>query len=232
MDAKSENTRDISFWLREIILGGQDGVVNVLGIVLAVAAATDDTRIVLISGLAGGAAESLSMVAVAYTSNLAVSDYYHSRLQQEIRQVKEDPEGAERDVRKIYEQKGFKGEELDMIVRRITSDKQVWVDTMMSEELRLFPEEANRARTSAIVVGVAVVIGSLMPLVPFMFGSIKAGIIGSIVVCLIALFATGAIKARMTVGNWLKSGIQMASIGLGAAMAGYGIGMLLGQLPQ
>lgn len=230
MDAKNENSKDFSYWLREVILGGQDGVVNVLGIVLAVAAATDDTRIVLITGLAGGAAESLSMVAVAYTSNLAVGDYYHSRLQQEIRQVKEDPTGAERDVRRIYEKKGFKGEELEIIVRRITSNKEVWVDTMMAEELRLFPEKSNRARTSAIVVGVAVVIGSLMPLIPFMFGSIKAGIVGSITVCLMALFATGAIKARMTVGNWLKSGIQMTAIGLGAAMAGYGIGMLLGRL--
>lgn len=230
MAAKSENSRDFSYWLREVILGGQDGVVNVLGIVLAVAAATDNTRIVLISGLAGGAAESLSMVAVAYTSNLAVTDYYHSRLQQEIRQVQEDPEAAERDVREIYEQKGFKGEELEMIVRRITSDKEVWVDTMMAEELRLFPEEANKARTSAFVVGVAVVIGSLMPLVPFMLGSIKTGVIGSIALCLVALFATGAIKARMTVGNWLRSGMEMAGIGLGAALAGYGIGVVLGRL--
>lgn len=230
MTANTVASRGFSYWLREIILGGQDGVVNVLGIVLAVAAATRDTRIVLIAGLAGAAAESLSMVAVAYTSTLAADDYYRSRLQREIDQVENDPKGAERDIREIYAQKGFQGEELEIIVRRITADSGVWVATMMAEEVRLFPEAANRARMSAAIVGVAVVVGSIIPLIPFLFGSVTVGVIGSLVVSVLTLFATGAIKARLTVGNWLWSGTQMAGIGLGAAVAGYGIGLLLGRL--
>ncbi len=57
--------------LRDIILGGQDGLVNVLGVTLGVAAASGDTRIVLAGGLAATFAESFSMAAVAYTSSFS-----------------------------------------------------------------------------------------------------------------------------------------------------------------
>src|SRR3989344_5818272 len=64
--------------LRDFILGAQDGIVNVLGLVLGVASATYDTKVVLISGIAGLFAESISMGAVAFTSSKAARDYYKS----------------------------------------------------------------------------------------------------------------------------------------------------------
>lgn len=62
-------------FLHDLILGGQDGLVNVLGIVLGMAAATQELRFILIAGLAATFAESISMAAVAYTSTKAESDY-------------------------------------------------------------------------------------------------------------------------------------------------------------
>jgi VIT1/CCC1 family predicted Fe2+/Mn2+ transporter len=59
-------------WLRDLILGGQDGLVNVLGISLGLSAVSEDVRVVLAAGLAATFAESASMGAVAYTSSLAV----------------------------------------------------------------------------------------------------------------------------------------------------------------
>ena len=61
-----------STWLRDLILGGQDGLVNVLGISLGLSAVTEDLRVVIAAGLAATFAESASMGAVAYTSSLAV----------------------------------------------------------------------------------------------------------------------------------------------------------------
>src|SRR3990172_3875999 len=73
--------------LSDIILGGQDGLVNVLGVILGVAAATHDPRIVMVAGLAATFAESVSMGAVAYTSTLADSDFYESERAREHRHV-------------------------------------------------------------------------------------------------------------------------------------------------
>ena len=79
--------------LRDIILGGQDGLVNVLGVVLVVAGATADIRIILISGIAATFAESISMGAVAYTSSRAATDYIKRVLQKERREIEKNPGG-------------------------------------------------------------------------------------------------------------------------------------------
>src|SRR5258708_4638057 len=65
-------------WLRDVILGGQDGLVNILGICLGVSAATSDVQILIVAALAATFAESISMGAVAYTSSLAQRDHYQS----------------------------------------------------------------------------------------------------------------------------------------------------------
>ena len=71
--------------LSDVILGGQDGLVNVLGIVLGVGIATQDPWIVIVAGLAATFAESLSMAAVAYTSTKASKDFYESEKMREIK---------------------------------------------------------------------------------------------------------------------------------------------------
>ena len=212
--------------LSDVILGGQDGLVNVLGVVLGVAAASQDTRIVLAGGLAATFAESISMAAVAYTSKLAERDFYFSELQREKREIKEVPEVEIEEIRQIYREKGFKGELLEEVVKVITSDEKVWLETMMRDELKLNPVEEKRPFTAAVIVGFSAVVGSFVPLWPFFFMPIQTGIYVALGVSAIALFLVGVIKAKLTVGHWGKSGLQMAVIGIVSALAGYGIGLL------
>src|SRR3989304_5356519 len=120
--------------LSDIILGGQDGLVNVLGVILGVAAATHDPRIVLVAGLAATFAESVSMGAVAYTSTLADADFYESERAREFRHINEVPHLEKNEVREIYARKGFEGDLLNRIVDTITDNEEVWVAVMMSEE--------------------------------------------------------------------------------------------------
>lgn len=61
-------------YLSQMILGGQDGLVNVLGVLLGVAAASESTKIIIAVGLAATFAESIAMAAVAYTSKMAERD--------------------------------------------------------------------------------------------------------------------------------------------------------------
>jgi len=77
--------------LSDIILGGQDGLVNVLGVILGVAAASSDPYLVVVAGLAATFAESVSMGAVAFTSTLADADYYDSEREREMRHIEQAP---------------------------------------------------------------------------------------------------------------------------------------------
>ncbi len=212
--------------LSDVILGGQDGLVNVLGVILGVAAATHDPRIVLVAGLAATFAESVSMGAVAYTSTLADADFYESERNREYRHIRQVPHLERSEIREIYENKGFEGELLDHIVDTITSNEDVWVAVMMVEEHQLQPTNRRQALRAALVVGLSAIIGSLIPLAPFGFFSVDASMLISVAITALVLFGVGAYKAQKTVGHPGKSGLEMAIIGTISALAGYAIGAL------
>ena len=213
--------------LSDIILGGQDGLVNVLGVILGVAAATGDPYIVMVAGLAATFAESVSMGAVAYTSTLADAAFYESEREREYRHIREVPHLERQEIHEIYEDKGFEGDLLNRIVDTVTANKDVWVAVMMAEEHQLIPTDRKRALRSAIIVGIAAIVGSLIPLIPFVFLTVKAGIWTSIGLSALVLFVVGAYKARVTVGHPGKSGLEMALIGTISALVGYAVGALL-----
>jgi VIT1/CCC1 family predicted Fe2+/Mn2+ transporter len=212
--------------LSDIILGGQDGLVNVLGVILGVAAATADARIVIAAGLAATFAESISMGAVAYTSTLANDDLYLSEREREYRHIHLAPEVEIEEIRDIYRKKGFDGETLDKIVDVITSNPDVWVNVMMSEEFQMTPPEKSNALVSALIVGFSALAGSLIPLFPFFFWNVNLSIAISIVIAALTLFVVGVYKARVTVGKPFRSGLQMAVIGTVSALAGYVVGLI------
>lgn len=164
--------------IRDVILGGQDGLVNVLGIVLAVATATHSKYIILISGLAATFAESISMAAVAYTSAKAGTEYYRKR----------------------------------------------------KFRHSMYEEFAHPLRDS-FVVGLAAIVGSFVPLISFFFLPVRTAMWATLVIATVSLFVTGAVKAKFTGINPLKSGVEMAVIGMTAAIVGYLIGAALGALP-
>jgi vacuolar iron transporter family protein len=218
--------------LRDIILGGQDGLVNVLGLVLGVAAATAQLRIIMAAALAATFSESIAMGGVAYTSALADRDYYLAQLAKEQREVEEVPDVEIEEVREIFRNKGIHGELLERVVEDITSDKKVWVDVMMRDELHLAPVSSIGLVRRAFVTGFSTLVGSLIPLIPFLFVplfgiSVTAATIMAVPLCAAVLFGVGAYKALTLVGDWRISGLQMLVIGMASAAAGYGIGRLL-----
>lgn len=214
--------------LSDIILGGQDGLVNVLGIVLGVASATNDRFIVIIAGLVATFAESVSMAAVAYASVRAEQDHYRRELAQEKWEIEHLPEVEEEEIRLIYMRKGLRGAELSQMVKTVTGNKELWLSVMMTEELGMAPAEKSEPVKAAGIVGFSAIIGSLVPLVPFAFLGVGESIVWSLVISTLTLFAVGVYKARVTVGSWIKSGAEMAAVGMIAALVGYFVGKFLG----
>src|SRR5207248_2257113 len=185
---------------RDVILGGQDGLVNVLGLVLGVAAATAQLRIIVAAALAATFSESIAMGGVMYTSALAERDYYLAQLAKEQREVEEMPDVETEEVRQIFRDKGLHGDVLERVVDEITSDKKVWVDVMMRDELHLTPVSDKGVVRRALVTGFSTLIGSLIPLIPFlfvpMFGiSVGLATIMAVPLCAAVLFGVGAYKA-------------------------------------
>lgn len=213
-------------WLRDVILGGQDGLVNVLGIVLGVSAASGNNQILIAASLAAAFAEAVSMGAVAYTSTLAQRDHYLKEYEREKYEVATVPEVEREEIRAIYRHKGFSGDLLEKVVTTISQDEDTWINTMMDEELGLSPIDTTQVLRTSIIVGFAAIFGALIPIVPFFFLPRSFAISTSLGLSTVALFAIGVYEAKTFVGIWWKKGIQMAGIGMGAAAVGYLIGKL------
>lgn len=212
--------------LSQIILGGQDGLVNVLGVILGVAVASGETRIVLAGGLAATFAESISMAAVVYTSEMAQRDHYFAELNRQKKLTLENPEGQKQEIAEIYKRKGFSGKVLSEITDTITANESAWIATIMREKLGLAPINRKVVVNDAAIVGVSAVVGSFIPLIPFFFLSVTTGVWVSLIVSTLALFAVGVYKAKATIGHPAKSGFEMAIIGMSAAVSGYVIGTI------
>lgn len=213
--------------LSDVVLGAQDGLVNTLGVVLGVAAASADPRIVFASGMAAGIAESLSMAAVGYTSSVARGDLFRSERQRELRHVEVTPEVEREEVRELYARKGFQGELLERVVDTICANKEVWVALMMAEEHELLPVDRAASIRSALVVGLSALGGSVLPVLPFAFLGLRASVLTAIAAGALLLFALGMYKAAVTEGRRARSGTELAVIGMASAAAGYVIGALL-----
>jgi len=230
--------------LSDFILGSQDGLVNVLGVILGVAVAAllakvaDPFAIVIAGGLAATFSESISMGAVAYTSTIARRDHYAAEVERERREMIELPDLEKQEVRQILERWDFQGDELEDMVEKITSKPKAWLEIMMAHELNLAPVDPSQARKSAVLVGFAAIIGSVVPLVPFLIvrpsiiggdvlRNLWMGIAASLLVSALTLFLIGWYKARITIGRPVRSGLQMLLIGIGSAFAGFGIAYIV-----
>jgi VIT1/CCC1 family predicted Fe2+/Mn2+ transporter len=212
--------------LRDVILGGQDGLVNILGIVLGVMAGGGDRTVLISTGFAAAITESISMGAVGYTSTVADRDYYAAQRSVEEASLSDDPDMEREEVRELYKNKGFSGSLLDQVVATITANREKWLGTIMEEELHLEPVATSDIVRSSVVITVATLVGHLIPLAPFLFLSRTPALVLAIILSAIVLFGVGAYSAITRVGTWWKQGPRMIIIGLGAA----GLGFLIGTL--
>jgi len=139
------------------------------------------------------------------------------------------PEVEEEEIRLIYMKKGYRGKELAQMVKNTVSNKEMWLSVMMNEELGMNAPDDAAPFNAALVVGASAIVGSLIPLLPFILLPVQESIYASVALATLVLFAAGAYKAKITVGSWLKSGAEMAFVGMLAALVGFVVGKLAGE---
>jgi len=219
--------------LSDFILGSQDGLVNVLGILLGLSAATSNLTLIYVAAFAALGAESVSMGAVAYTSTLARRKQYLKELENEQYEIKNVPKVEKEEVRDVFRSWGYTGKVLERATDVIVNNPKAWLEFMMSYELHLESVGKSEPRRSFLVVLGSTIVGSFIPLIPYLLrgGDVVASAVGSVILSGAVLFFIGYYEARTTVGSLWRSGLQMAIIGLGAGVAGFLIGHFIGAPP-
>jgi VIT1/CCC1 family predicted Fe2+/Mn2+ transporter len=205
--------------VRELVFGANDGLVAAFAVASGVNGAGVKSSVILIAGLAELIGGTISMALGAYLSTKSQIEYYRREMDREAFEVDNFPEVERREIREIYESKGFKGEILEKIISHITSDRKRWVDIMMNEELGLSLDPSTSPMKSAIATGGAYTFGALMPVIPYVFMQPASGLVASVVITLTVLFGVGATKTIVTGKNLFRSGFESMAIGGLAAAA-------------
>jgi len=134
------------------------------------------------------------------------------------------PAAERQEVAAVFHGYGLDDEQAAPVVTAICSDPDRWVDFMMRYELGLEAPDPGRAMKSALTIGLSYVVGGMVPLIPYMTtGNVLKGLAVSAAVTLLALFAFGVVKGRLTGIKPLLGGLQTVGIGGIAAAAAFGI---------
>lgn len=212
-------------YVRDWIYGGIDGAVTTFAVVSGVAGAQLSPLIVLILGFANLIADGFSMAASNYLGTKAEQDDYRRLREIELRHIELVPEGEREEVRLIYRSKGFEGEELDRAVELITSDKERWVQTMLTEEYGL-PAEIRSPWKAAASTFSAFIACGLVPIIPYLLNSGSSFVLSCVMTGLTFL-AIGAMKSYWSTATWVRSSLETLTVGAIAAVLAYGAGVLL-----
>jgi VIT1/CCC1 family predicted Fe2+/Mn2+ transporter len=218
-------------YLKDMVYGGIDGTITTFAVVSGVVGADLAPGIVVILGLANLIADGFSMAVSNFLGTKAEQQFVHMVRKDEENEIQLIPEGEREEIRQIYAAKGFEGELLEQVVDVITSDEQVWVDTMLLEEhgLLLDGPEPKRAAWWTFV---AFLLAGIVPVAPFilnlvMDGGIPSPFLWSSIATAITFFAIGIYKAKVVNSNAIKAGLETVTVGGMAAVLSYGVGWLL-----
>lgn len=218
-------------YLRDFVYGAIDGSITTFAVVAGVIGADLSQGIIIILGLANLIADGFSMAVGNYLGTRADEQLLERARSIEERHIAVHPGGEKDEIREIFRQKGFEGELLERIVAVVTSNRRLWIDTMLQDEYGL-SLTSRSARKAALATFVAFVLVGFVPLMPFVvlyFTTIPAErlFLMSVAMTGVAFFGVGALKSRFVDEHWFRAGIETLGVGGGAALLAYLVGILL-----
>jgi len=212
-------------WIGGAIYGVNDGLAAVFGIVSMTSAASGGGNVVLIAGLAGALASSVSMGVGAYLADKSEGEVYEAQISRERDEIEEDPEEERRELELFYQLKGLSEAEAKLLADRVAQDPKAMLDAMAQEELELGPNPGGHPFQAGFAALVATAVGAIIPVIPFFFTKGMPAIIAAAVVSIVAHFAVGAAKAFVTLRKWWASGLEMTIAGIIVGVVTYAVGL-------
>ena len=218
-------------YLSDFIYGAIDGAVTTFAVVAGVEGASLDESVVIILGAANLIADGFSMAVSNFLGSRAERQQRERARREEQRHIRLVPAGEREEIRQIFASKGFEGEDLERAVDVISSDPEIWTNTMMSEELGFGLTEPNEFRAALSTLVAFLTIGFL-PLLVFVYdfaapGDVEDPFVWSAVMTAIAFFVVGGMKSRFVDQVWWRSALETLAVGSLAAVLAYVAGVLL-----
>ena len=212
--------------VRDVIFGANDGLVSILALVAGVYGAVTDSKLILITGIAGAIAGTISMGAGAYLSSKSEKEVTQKENQRKgiIAGTAEQKKASLIDM---YRKQGFSEGESEAVAGRVLADIEMESQRSIGEVTGLTTEDDWPPSKAGLLTGFSFLLASIVPILPFTFLDVTAGAVTAMFASMVALFTVGASKAVFTRSSWARSGTENLIIGVLAAAATYIIGILI-----
>lgn len=214
--------------LRSLLLGAIDGFASIVALSAGVSVATRSDLTVLIAGSASLAAGALSMAASEYVSVKAEHDARLAQTRMEAEALSVAPDTKRKQLIAAYSAKGLSSDEASKVVARLEHDPKRFLDALVAERYGADAGEGERPGRQGMLTGVSFALAGAVPLLPFLFLGSQVAILASVAVTALALFLAGLFRALSSLHPFLRSGLEMVAVGMGAASGTYLIGLLIG----
>lgn len=198
-------------------LGLADGLVTNLAFLTGFSAVSGDS-LIRFAGLAAMFAGTVSMFFGGILSARSEHDLFKADSAREAFEMEHEPDEERLELKWIYMDKGLTEQEADMVVARLLTDKEKFLEDMLTNELHVHKDNLQNPYTLGAVIGLSFLVGSFVPLAPyFAFSAKSSAVVVSVVVSLVFLFAAGEWKGRIVKRRPLRSGLETLAIGAVAA---------------
>ena len=209
-----------------IVYGFNDGLTANFGLVAGVIAATSDVSTILVTGIVGTVADSLSMGASGYLAAKSEQEVYEHEIEVEKEEIRLMPDIEEDELALIYEVRGIPAAQARELAQEVMSDPERALEEKIQAELKI-GEVHTTPINEGWITGLATAIGAFIPVAPFLFTEGIRAIWISFMLAMLSHFAVGAARSFFTGRGLFRSGIDMFVVGLGVAGVGYLVGELL-----
>lgn len=214
--------------LRAGVFGVNDGLVSNTCLVMGVAGAGTSASVILLTGVAGLLAGAFSMGAGEFISMLSQREMFEHQIAQEKDELERYPKAEAEELALIYAARGVPIDEARDMANHLVKNPEKALDVLTREELGLNPDELGSPVGAAISSFLTFSVGASMPLIPFVLGYDRDGILIAGAIAGAALFCVGTALSLFSGRNALFGGARMLVIGSAAAAATYFIGSLFG----
>lgn len=213
-------------WLRAGVLGANDGIVSIAGLVLGVAGATTSSTLIFAAGIAGIVAGAISMAAGEYVSVSSSKDTEEALLRKERYEIKNYPKEELKELAEIYEKKGLSKKTAEIVAKELT-DKDP-IAAHFDAELNIDPDNLTNPWHAAFASAFAFLLGAMIPLLAIIIPPQDFRIPVAFMSVIFALVVTGVISAKIGQANILRAVIRVVSGGALAMIVTYSIGKFFG----
>jgi len=211
-------------WLRASVLGANDGIVSIAGLVVGVAGATGSQGVIFTAGLAGIVAGAISMASGEYISVSSSRDTELSLLRKERSELKNNPDRELEELVEMYEKKGLKKTTAITVAKELTARDPIAAH--FDVELGIDPNDLTSPWNAAVASAAAFLVGALIPLFSIIISPASARIQITFFSVIIALVLTGILSAKIGEANPMRATIRIVLGGALAMMITYGVGRL------